>query len=61
MVMYGRRKILQDDYLLVCQSSDGDLHDRESSVEKEGKTEDQICKRKLKVHRIECYKIADSS
>ena len=41
-----------DDYLLPGKSSDRYLEDRQSSVDHEGETEDQVSQGELDVHRV---------
>ena len=39
-VMKGRRDVLEGDDLLLCESSDSDLEDRDAAVTDEGETYD---------------------
>lgn len=51
--------IFEEDYLLFCESSYGDLKDGDAAVSKERKTEDKISYRHLQVDSIECYEESD--
>lgn len=51
--MYRSNKLGQNDDLLLCKSSYGDLKDGKSAVDKEGKTDDEVRERQLKIHEIE--------
>lgn len=51
--------IFEEDYLLFCESSYGDLKDGDAAVSKERKTEDKISYRHLQVDSIESNEESD--
>ena len=53
LVVKGRRDVLEGNDLLLCESSDRDLEDRDASVADERKAYDEICERDLEIDRVE--------